>query len=404
MDFSVVGLRAKRRKSGQVIFYWEPPPAARALSFQPRVMRRPDGSPMEQGEAVTAAQMLVNEWRELERTGNAADRKAARGRFRQGGGFDFSDLIRRYLASEQFKDLAEASQEGYRRELGHIEKMFGDIDVRVFTLNDARAYLKTIAKPSMRALRGTILRLLLSYACDDTVRFLETNPLIAQARGQRALQLPSLAPRVVECSYEAEAAMARSAMELDYPYIKLAIYAATCTGQREKDILAFTDAQVNEQGHHMVAQSKRKKAAVVVCIPFYLPRLQQALEEQRRRRHNDKVALLDKRWFLHPDTREPFGLSTFQRHFAEVRDHAAKTVPECAGIQFRDLRDTFITRCIEAECDPIGVMAITGHKPPQLPVTWRHYLKMKPSFARRALEKLMAYEAAQGVTMLDREA
>jgi len=396
MDISVPGLRPKHRKGGATIYYWEPWPAARARGFQPRTLRRPDGTPMDQGEAVSAAQEIVRQLRAIE-AGEQDQPRISRGR-----GFDFSDLIHRYKRSENYRNLAQATRDGYDSELAIIEKEFGDTDVRVFGLADARRYLNTIKKLSRRGGIGRVLRLLLSYAADPEVKMIPVNPMLSQGRNKLKL-IPATATRVVECTYEMEAALCASADALDMPMVKLGILAATCTGQRETDILAMSETQRGADGIHRIVQSKRKKAdkgPVEVFIPFYLPRLQAALDAEFARRRSGKLPSIEKRWLSNPNTGQAYTLATFSRHFAIVRAHAAKTMLAVAGIQFRDLRDTFITRCTEAECDPIGVCALTGHVPPVIPITWRHYLKMKPGFARRALEKLMAFEAAQGVTML----
>lgn len=394
MDISVPGLRAKTRKGGSAVYYWEPWPEARALGFAPRALRRADGSPMDAGEAITAARAIVED---LRRAQQGEDGKPRRSR---GRGHDFSDLIHRYRNSKAFKDLAAATRRVYACELNIIEAEFGDTDVRVFDLPSARRFLETFKKPSRRSSVGRVLRLLLSYGADPEVRMIGSNPMLAASTGTRVRLIPPTKVRVVECSYEMEAALAAAAEALGHHAIKLAIFAATCTGQRETDVVAFSEAQRNEQGLHVIVQSKMQKAdsgPVTTYIPFYLPRLQAALDAEMKRRRQGKLASIEKRWFINPNTGAPYTTQTLARHFAEVRAHAAKTMPAVAGIQFRDLRDTFITRCNEAECEPVGIMAVSGHKPPVLPVTWRHYLKLKPRMAARCLEKLMAHEAELGV-------
>lgn len=397
--FSVPGLREKKRKNSPSVFYWEPWPEARRLGFEPRALRRPDGTPMDEGEAIAAARATLSE---LERVREGDARPAPLSR----SDTDFSALIDRYKKDDTFKNLAQTTQRMYLHELKSIEADFGDCDVRVFTLAEGRDYLKKIKSASVRGARGRVLRLLLSFAADVAPPIIPFNPLLAMGR-RKALRLPPPSIRVVTASYEAEAALVKTAYAMGRDAVALAILAATGTGQRITDILELSETQRDAKGNHVVKQSKRKNAstgAVIVYIPFYLPRLARAIAAELDRRRKGERPSIDKRWILNPNTGDTFTHMVFDHHFAKVRDAAAKDCPECAFIQFRDLRDTFVTRCVDAGCSEIDICAVTGHTPKNLPTSWRHYLQMKPQHARRCLETLMAYEAKLGVTDIGLEA
>lgn len=403
----IQGLREKRRKDGTTVFYWESWPAAKALGFDPTPLRDAQGDALDRNAAMAAA-LARNA--EVERALKSGPRPAATS---AAGARSFQALITRYQASDAFRGLAPETQRGYRDECKVIVRDLSDIAVNVFGLDAAKRWLKTFKLPSRRAGVGRVLRLLMTFAKAE--KWIAINPL--KGTGEDGLSLPSSKVRVVTLSYTGEALLLAAARAKGEPAVALAIVAATCTGQRETDVLALGEHLRHAGGGIALMQSKRKKnedGPVWGYVPLLLPRLTAEVEAEGKRRREAKIVHAQHlgKWIVNPRTNKPYKAKTFQGAFARVRDCAVldailrgdPLARELAGIQFRDLRDTFITRANLAGCDPVGVCAVSGHFPPNLPMTWKHYLQMSPELARRALVKLLEYESALGVDKLFGEA
>jgi hypothetical protein len=425
-SIDIPGLVKKERVNGPPVYYWQAWSAAEAQGFRSRPLRRIDGTPMDEGEAIAAARAIVEE---LERVRAGAPRP----RQIDGNARSFARLIRLYRAHTAYKERAAATRKMYDFELSIIERQLGDIDVRVFGLVDAKRYLKAFEKPSRKRAHGAVLRTLMSFAADDEgANWIALNPLLAAGR-KKALGLPAANVRVVVPSYPCEAAMVNAAYVLGLDAMALAIVAAASMGQRETDVLLFDDKWWNAQGQFEVHQQKRKAANVVAYLPFLPPRVEAALARVRARRQAAnkaaKVARLSTRWILNPNTGDkPYALRTFQQQYERIRaiagglphaignalrafggldplPHPFAFTPcaEAVGIQFRDYRDAFLTRGIEAGCTEIQMCAVSGHKPKNLPYSWRHYLKLTPELARQCMVKMMAHEAQLGIDAMFKE-
>ncbi len=112
-SIKIPGLVPRPRAAGVTVFYWQPWPAAAALGFAARPLRRQDGTWMDEFEAAKAARAIVDE---LERV--RADQAEQTPRTRAAGRKDFEGLVQFYRRSERWRDeLAEATKAGYAHEI-----------------------------------------------------------------------------------------------------------------------------------------------------------------------------------------------------------------------------------------------------------------------------------------------
>lgn len=175
-----------------------------------------------------------------------------------------------------------------------------------------------------------------------------------------------------------------------------AIVAALWTAQRQQDLLAcdlglqLRDGVLIFARTHEADYSQQKvqgrveqggQAQVDVLPPL--------AERLRGRTIGPLVARWDgQRW----------GADAFRHAYADVRAEAAKRVASVASLQYRDLRDTSITRLDEAEVKITSIAIWSGHSLKTIhEILQAHYLVTSRKRAQRVAEKMDAWRKAEGV-------
>lgn len=89
----------------------------------------------------------------------------------------------------------------------------------------------------------------------------------------------------------------------------------------------------------------------------------------------------------------------FRNTYQRVRREAAKTCPSVIDLQFRDLRDTAITRSYAAGNSPEDIANVSTHGPSMTRDLTNHYLVMRTAQADIVMDKLEAWAKSNGIAV-----
>jgi len=385
----------KRRGDGSARFYWQPSAELRACGW--RLQRLPD----DRAEAAARAEALnaeVDAWRRGEASPHAPP--AAQKRRAPAPG-TVAALIRDYRASRWWRDLAPATRRHYGWALEAIEDWAGDMPARAITPPAVQAWHESLRRrvegrgrarrvvetPAKAAAALRVLRLLLQVGV--RLGYCSSNAAARPGIAVERQREPVLwRPDQVEH-------MVRVADALGWRSVGTAILLNSWIGQRVADVLGLPPWSP-EGGALVFRQGKtgRRVALPIGLVPALVERLR--AEAERPGAVRSPTHLL-----LHDRTGRPWNLSTFEHVFAEVREAAVRGVPEaglppmpdCAGLLFRELRHTAVTRLHEAGVDDLGIAGITGHTPGSVrAVLDRHYLVRTERAAAEAFRRRLEAE------------
>lgn len=388
-------------------WYWQPSADLRASGWLPQRLRTPEGHPCRtRADAAAAAERLnadLDAWRAGD-PAPAAPGKPARGRVAAGS---ISALITDYRASRWWQNLAPRTRKDYGWCLDLIETWSGDQPARAVTgpavqaLHDSLARRvegtgrarRTIETPAKAAAVIRVLRLLLQVGV--RLGYLSQNPAARPGLAYTRKREPVL------WTAEQLHHMTAAADRLGWRSIATAIALNGWIGQRVQDVLDLPP-YATDAGALVIRQGKtgRRVALPIHLVPDLVARL--AAEAARPHAPRSLSHLL-----LHDRTGQPWRLSTFEHHFADIRDAAAAglpataddpalpPLPSCAGLLFRELRHFAVTRMHEAAVDEQGIAGITGHTPQSIgAMLHRHYLIRTERAAEGAFRKRLAAENA----------
>jgi hypothetical protein len=376
-------------------FYWQPSSELRAAGWRP--MRLPN----DRAEAMAKAERLnaeVDAWRRGEL---APDAPPAAARRRQVAAGTVAALIRDYKSSRWWQKLAPATRRHYAWALEAIETWAGDMPARAITAPAVQAWHDSLCRrvegrgrsrrvvetPARAAAALRVLRLLLQVGV--RLGYVASNPAARPGLMVRRQREPLL------WRPEQVTNMVAVADALGWRSVGTAILLNSWIGQRVSDVLALPPWSP-EGGALTFRQGKtgRRVALPIGLVPAVVERLR--AEAQRPGAVRSPTHLL-----LHDRTGRPWQISTFEHVFAEVREAAVRGVPEaglppmpdCAGLLFRELRHTAVTRLHEAGVDDLGIAGITGHTPGSVrAVLDRHYLVRTERAAAEAFRRRLEHE------------
>lgn len=242
------------------------------------------------------------------------------------------------------------------------------------------------------------LQAVFAFGCPKHV---PTNPTLnldlRQPKGRLRLGSPEEMEALVNAA-DAMAAEAKLAGNHDrarcLASVAVAIIAALWTAQRQGDILSCDlGRQLLSEGEdtylifarthtHDSSQSKTGGQAHVLLLPPLAERLE-----------GRSTGLLapgpgGRRWKQ----------TTFHDYYTSVRDRAARSAPAVASFQFRDTRDTAITRLDLAEVPITKIALWSGHSLKRIhDILQKHYLVATRAATRAAGEKFEAWRQRTGI-------
>lgn len=274
--------------------------------------------------------------------------------FQQSAGFQFGISARTRL--------------DYVKQIRRIEREFGDFPIKA--LGDPRSrsifieWRDRLAQTSLRQADyayGTLSRVL-AWALDR--QLIMVNP----CKGGGKLYRGSRAHKIWD-----DEEVARF-LKTAPPYLRLAMWLAVNTGQRQGDLLRLPWSAYDGK----VIRLKQRKTGAYVPVPVSLE-LKAALDAAPRKSPIMLVNGDDKPW----------SESGFQGAWGKATKRAG-----IRGLTFHDLRGTAVVTLARAGCTEVEIYSITGHKPGDVQaILTAHYLPRDAEVASNAIEKLNRYRA-----------
>lgn len=228
-----------------------------------------------------------------------------------------------------------------------------------------------------------------------------------KAQGWRLANNPCLqlgltkgAPRVVVFGWPEIARMVEFADHVGEHGLADAILLAFFSAQREGDVLAI-DGVGMVDGLVRLVQSKRGKTVEVPQLPPLVRRLEIMAGRRLDRGFACRELVVDDR------TGRRFNEHTFRHRFGNLRTRAEAgdaalgfaPMPQLAGKQFRDLRDTMLTLLKRAGVRDNQFAAVSGHSLASLPQVMPHYYAPGAEEAREAMAQVWDYMQAKGIAV-----
>lgn len=379
--------------AGRALHYWQPAKDLRDLGWRARRLSDDRADAAREAERLNAD---VDAWRKGQVAPDAPPQAVARAAAARPARGSVRALIQDYKASRFWTALAPRTHRDYAWALDLIDAWAGDQPARAITPPAVQEFYaglsrrvegrgrarRVIETPAKAAAAVRVLRLLLQAGV--RLGYVTTNAAAQPAIAYTRQREPVL------WSAEHVAQMAATADTLGWRSIGTAILLNAWIGQRVADVLALP-AWSTEAGHLVLRQGKtgRQVALPIQLVPHLVERLQ--VEQARPGAVRSLTHLL-----LHDRTHQPWRLFTFDHAFAEVRAEAAKAMPSCATLQFRELRHAAVTRLHEAGVDPLGIAGITGHTPGSVQnILAKHYLVRTKAAAEAAFTRRLAHERGE---------
>lgn len=199
--------------------------------------------------------------------------------------------------------------------------------------------------------------------------------------------------RIVVFDWPEIIALVRAADALGLRSIGDAIILAVDLSWSQQDLLAMTWSQISADFHAKHRRIKTGVAGNPQLLPLGVLRLKEiAGRWPDIRQRPDQVLICER-------SGKPWAATEFRHTFAAVRAQAVEAVklPDLAGKQFRDLRDTAITYGIDAGLTVEEICSRSLHEPARAQaVISKHYGAIRQGVADRAAEKLAGHFAAMG--------
>lgn len=365
-----------RERNGR--YYWDPGPRVRERGFKGRALTDEAGRPLALADAMKAADALNLEVR----TGQAPRRRTPTKSTRT-----VRALWERYEASPRFLRLAKSSQADYRWKIKVFLDAFGDEPLAAIEPHHLYPWWEEIVEARGHAMANGVIavaRACLSHA--RRIGWRADNPA-------RKLELVSVPPRVVVWTPAECDAFVRTADTMGLHGAGDAFFLALHTGQRQADVLALPVPQI-DGGR---AKLRQGKTGARVSVP-YTPALQSRLEAILARRKRQAVVRLDAPLVLDAHGNR-YTKTTHGRDFRRVREAVAAELPDAGKKEYRDLRDTAITRLALAGCTIVEISAITGHEMKTITTVLKHYIALDAVNADAAIAKLNEWMREEGIAV-----
>lgn len=242
----------------------------------------------------------------------------------------FEALIRAYLCSPEFNELADSTKAEYRYFIEPMRIKYGKLPIRGISRKFVMAYRDSFQdKPSKANHAVKVLSVVLSFAVDREM--LDRNP---------AIKIKSLKTGPGWQAWP-KAAIEKAHTKMTGP-ARIAFMLALYTGQRKGDVLAMRWDEIDDGG----IKVKQSKTGTELWIPLH-PTLQDELSKIKR----SGFAIVAR------DNGLRFTSAAFSNIWRTQQDrHGFK------GLQFHGLRKNATAAMFEAGCTPQETQAITGHK------------------------------------------
>lgn len=264
----------------------------------------------------------------------------------------FGAVCTRYLASPEYKALAESTRKQYRIYIDQLRPIFGAYDIKAIRRREIKEYRDAIsAQPGKANVSVRVMGAVFAWAIESDI--VQINP----TAGIKSLPTGE---------YEAwpETVIAE-ALETAPPDLARFIAFALYTGQRKSDCIKARWDDIQDGGIRFVQQ----KTGTEIWVPIH-PDLQEVLDNTPKR----GVMILT------TQTGRPWSISN-------IDDAMRKQ--ETYGYVLHGLRKNAAIILAEAGCSTEEVKSWTGHKSDQMAA---HYVKQarQRELARNALARIIS--------------
>lgn len=385
---------------------WHPGPRLRRAGFKGRDLKDDRGQWLGLEAAIAVAKELNAEVETWRASGERRRRPVAPPAYRT-----VRQLFEKYWASADFVQKAEKTQRDYRSKGGIFlasriddedQACFGDAPVRAITKPHVFAYWQRMYDERGLHMANGIkaaVSPVFSYAELIGWRDEQTNPWLKLDRPSAPPRLAIWLPQQVNVMLETADADPLMA-SLGDAFV-LGLHSAQSLG----DILVMPPRIFAEDRVYLTRMKTKARIDI------------KATEQVRAR-----VAAIRQRWAAagivqHPTiivnelTGQPYTNNSFNQRFRELRARAAKALPkvredsawqgpkiyELAELQFRDLRDTAITRLAIAGNDANHIASVTGHTLASIHTIMKHYLALNRAMADVAIDRVEAWLKREGI-------
>ncbi len=396
----------KPGRHGTLRYFWQPSVQLRVAGWQP--VRLPDAPAAALAEAERLNAQL-DAWRkgapiEDANTPFRAPRRTSPTRKRAAPG-SIAALIHDYQASRFWQNLALDTRSSYQANLDLISAWAGDAPVRAITPVAVQSFHDHLAAKKITGPDGKPRRIETPARAAATVRVLRL--LLTNARrlgylsasdGNAASRPGLIGTTSTARLWSADAVSAFVAMadHLQWSSIGTAVMLDEWLGQRQRDVLSL--AQPAVAGTRITL--RQSKTGAVVALPIHLvpplqARLQAELDRAQTRAPHATTLLVCEA------TGRAWKRDHFRHIFQDIRtaaiagaaDAGLLPCPDLAGLQFRWLRHTAVTRLAEAGCTIPEIASISGHTLTAVEQILQRYLVRTASLAEAAFRKRLAAEA-----------
>lgn len=360
-------LRQRQRRDGSWRIWWEAEAAVQAMGFA-NVDLDPDRPTWSLREAARLNEAV------------ARARRGEPARPRSAGSRTMAALIHEYRRNV-LPEKAAKTRSSYEGNLRLIDRKWGSSPVTDFTKPVMFTWYEALrrdAGPTQAVRLIRMASILFSYAELIGWRGENSNPCF-----RLGLKVPKGRSRTASWA-EIDALLA-AADAAGLPSIGGAIRLSAFQGQRQTDVLAATLGAFRRAP--ILAPDARGRLVQITVWVWQLARQKRGTRGVMRL-HPEVAPVIEARLRATDDPSAPllveervgraYDEHLFEDRWAEVRDLAARTVPEVASLQFRDLRRTFgvLARSGGASRDDVGdVLGNSAGSDPQLGEIY-----MPPSF------------------------
>jgi integrase len=280
----------------------------------------------------------------------------------------FNGLIRDYILSGEFGQLAKSTQGDYKRLLKYSETEFGDLPIQALQDRRVRAeFLRWRDRVAMSSgpraadYRLSAISAMLTWAERRGLllaNHLKDFPRLYHSDRSDLIWLPDHIHRFMEMAPEE---------------LQRAIILALHTGQRQGDLLrltwsAYDGTEITLRQSKSRRLSKPGRRVTIPCT-------------RALRNMLDNLPRASTHILTRADG-QPWKPYTFRHAWKEVSDLAG-----ISGLHFHDLRGTAVTMLAEAGCTSPEIAAITGHTLSHVESILEKYLSRTRNLAQSAISK-----------------
>ena len=403
-------LVGKTNKAGVTSWYWQPSKTLVEAGWRPISLGKDMNRAMAAAQARNAE---VDQWK--------VGGKSLAGIKRKDPAGTFGALVQRYRRevvlgkkADGRDRLAPKTRETYETALKRLVAWAGKHPVAFITPARVRALRDANAKPVEQGGLGHSATYNLLKTLRQVMAFAERVDVIPKGSNPATeFELGAPPPRRRIWSADDEAAFIAAAYDLGRPSMALAIELAIYTAQREGDLIAFTEPQLqslqifepvlrdrlaDKDGEVLgwvfnQGKTSDDNADVVMEIPFepkLLAKVQAAIRTNRARdRAPEKEE--DRRLLTYILVDDKTGLPWNKRHFirtwTKIIEHAVKKTgrEDMRGLVWHDLRRTRVVRLRRRGMPKEMIASITGHSLQSITAMLKVYGPIDPTITAAAI-------------------